>query len=433
MRPLKYYFIFFAFYNCFHAQEILTVTDAIKLGLEKNYSVLIAKNNSEIVKTQNNIGSSGMSPTVSLNSGLSAASLNSHQEFNTGAVQDRIGAKTNNLNASINANWTVFDGFKMFAVKKRLTLNEELSSIQLKQQMESTIYDIIVAYYDIVKISSLIKAAKQNLSICEERKKLAKIKFEIGYDSKVDLMLAQSDENKAKSSIIQLELQVLNSKINLNNLISKPADYNFNTSDSIIINYNPEIDDLKKEATLNNSSVLISKHNELIFKQSLNEAKSTNLPFVQINSAYNFTRNESEAGIIFLNRQNGLNAGLTAGWLLFNGNKNNRLVKERTILELNQKYITNQTQLKVDGLIYINYQTFLLNKKLAELELQNLKDARELVNVSLERYKIGKANFLETIETQKNLEETQTRYINALYAVKIAETELLKVNGSLVK
>ena len=75
----------------------------------------------------------------------------------------------------------------------------------------------------------------------------------------------------------------------------------------------------------------------------------------------------------------------------------------------------------------------MLNKKLAELELQNLKDARELVNVSLERYKIGKANFLETIETQKNLEETQTRYINALYAVKIAETELLKVNGSLVK
>lgn len=433
MKQLKYYFIFFAFYNCFQAQEILTVTEAIKLGLEKNYSVLIAKNNTEIVKAQNNLGSAGMSPTVSLNSGISAASLNSHQEFNTGAVQDRTGAKTNNLNASINANWTVFDGFKMFAVKKRLGLNEELSAIQLKQQMESTVYDIIVTYYDIVKINSLIKAARQNLSICEERKKHAKIKFEIGSDSKVDLMLAQSDENKAKSIIIQLELQLINSKNKLNNLISKPADYNFNTNDSIVINYNPELDDLKKGAILKNSSVLISKQNELIFKQGISEAKSANLPFVQVNSAYNFTRNESEAGIIFLNRQNGLNAGLTAGWLLFNGNKSNRLVKERTILELNQKYLTNQTQLNVDGLIYVNYQTFLLNKKLAELELQNLKDARELVNVSLERYRIGKANLLETLETQKNLEEIQTRYINALYALKIAETELLKVNGSLVK
>jgi outer membrane protein TolC len=262
---------------------------------------------------------------------------------------------------------------------------------------------------------------------------LAKIKFEIGSDSKVDLMLAQSDENKAKSAIIQLELQLLNSKIALNNLISLPANTNFITIDSIVINYSPSIDDLKKELPLKNSSILISKQNELIFKQSIIEAKAAILPFLQINSAYNFTRNESEAGIIFLNRQNGFNAGLTAGWLLFNGNKNNRLVKERTILALNQRFITEQTQLKVDGMVYVNYESFLLNKKLSELEFQNLKDAKELLNISLERYKIGKANFLETIETQKNLEETQTRYINALYSVKIAETELLKVNGSLIK
>jgi outer membrane protein len=433
MKPLKYYFIFFAFYNCLYAQENLTVTDAIKMGLEKNYSVLIAKNNSEIIKAQNNIGNAGLSPTISLNSALNASSLNSYQEFNSGAIQERAGAKTNNLNATINANWTIFDGLKMFAVKKRLSLNEDLSTIQLKQQMETTVYDIIVSYYDIVKIKSLIKAAKQNLIICEERKKLAKIKFEIGSDSKVDLMLAQSDENKAKSAIIQLELQLLNSKIALNNLISLPANTNFITIDSIVINYSPSIDDLKKELPLKNSSILISKQNELIFKQSIIEAKAAILPFLQINSAYNFTRNESEAGIIFLNRQNGFNAGLTAGWLLFNGNKNNRLVKERTILALNQRFITEQTQLKVDGMVYVNYESFLLNKKLSELEFQNLKDAKELLNISLERYKIGKANFLETIETQKNLEETQTRYINALYSVKIAETELLKVNGSLIK
>ena len=51
----------------------------------------------------------------------------------------------------------------------------------------------------------------------------------------------------------------------------------------------------------------------------------------------------------------------------------------------------------------------------------------------MERYKVGKANLLETIETQKNLEDAQVRYINALYAIKIAEAELVHVNGSLVK
>jgi outer membrane protein TolC len=74
-----------------------------------------------------------------------------------------------------------------------------------------------------------------------------------------------------------------------------------------------------------------------------------------------------------------------------------------------------------------------MNKGIVDLELQNLKDSKEVQLVSLERYKIGKSNLLETIETQKNLEDAQVRYINALYAIKLAETELLRTNGSLVK
>ncbi|MEI8138181.1 MAG: TolC family protein, partial [Bacteroidota bacterium] len=269
--------------------------------------------------------------------------------------------------------------------------------------------------------------------IYTERKKLAKLKLEIGSDSKVDFLLSQSDENKAKSAIIQIELQLMIAKTALNNLINKPADFEFLTNDSIVVNYNPSIDELKKSASISNSSILISKQNELIFSQSIKEAQSANLPFVQLNGAYNFTRNQSQAGIVFLNQQEGLNGGITASWLLFNGNKNNRLMKERNILALNQKYVTEQMQQKVDGVVYINYKTYLYNKQIVDLEFQNLKDSKEVLDVSLERYKIGKANLLETIETQKNLEDAQTRYINALYAMKIAETELLRVNGSLVK
>jgi outer membrane protein TolC len=100
---------------------------------------------------------------------------------------------------------------------------------------------------------------------------------------------------------------------------------------------------------------------------------------------------------------------------------------------MNQKYITEQTQLLVDATVFVNYRSYLMNKGIVDLELQNLKDSKEVQLVSLERYKIGKSNLLETIETQKNLEDAQVRYINALYAIKLAETELLRTNGSLVK
>ncbi len=416
-----------------YAQSILTIEEAIKIGLEKNYSVLIVKNEQEIAKLQNNFGNAGMSPTVSVNANLSLANINSYQEFSTGVTQERNGAQSNNTGASVNVGWMIFDGLKMFAVKKRLGLNEQLTAIELKQQMENTVYEIVSAYYSIVKINELIKAAKQNLSIYEERKKLAKLKYEIGSDSKVDVLLSQSNENKAKSAIVQLELQLLNAKTKLNALLNKPVDTDFKTTDSIMVNYNPNIDELKKEVSKSNSSILISKQNEFIISQSIKEARSANLPFVQLNGAYNFTRAQSQAGFVFLNRQAGLNAGVTAGWLLFNGTKNSKLVKERNILFLNQKYITEQTQQQVDGQVYNSYKTYLLNKTIVELEKQNLLDSKEVLDVSIERYKVGKANLLETIETQKNLEDAQVRYIEALYAIKLAETDLLRANGSLVK
>ncbi|MFN8114784.1 MAG: TolC family protein [Bacteroidia bacterium] len=429
----KIFILVIGFSSSIYAQSILTIEDAIKTGLEKNYAVLMVKNEQEIANLQNNFGNAGMSPTVSVNGNLSLANINSYQEFSTGVIQERNGAQSNNAGASVNVGWMIFDGLKMFAVKKRLGLNEQLSAIELKQQMENTVYEIVTAYYSVVKTNELIKAAKQNLSIYEERKKIAKLKYEIGSDSKVDVLLSQSNENKAKSTIVQLELQLLNAKTKLNSLLNKPVDTDFTTTDSIVVNYNPNIDDLKKEVSKSNSSILISKQNESIISQSIKEARSANLPFVQLNGAYNFTRAQSQAGIVFLNRQAGLNAGLTAGWLLFNGTKNSKLVKEKNILFLNQRYLTEQTQLQVDAQVYNSYKTYLLNKSIVELEKQNLEDSKEVLNVSIERYKVGKANLLETIETQKNLEDAQVRYIEALYAIKLAETDLLRANGSLVK
>ena len=432
-RNILFAYLLVAASSLVFSQSVLTVEDAIKIGLEKNYYVLIVKNEQEIAKLQNNFGNAGMSPTVSVNANLNLANINSYQEFSTGVIQERNGAQSNNTGASVNVGWMIFDGLKMFAVKKRLGLNEQLSAIELKQKMENTVYDIVSAYYTVVKTNELIKAAKQNLSIYEERKKIAKLRLEIGSDSKVDVLLSQSNENKAKSAIIQLELQLLNAKTKLNTLLNKPADTEFNTTDSIVVNFNPNIDDLKIDVSKSNSSILMSKQNELITQQSIKEARSANLPFVQLNGAYNFTRVQSQAGFVFLNRQAGLNAGVTAGWLIFNGNKNSKLVKERNILYLNQKYVTEQMQMQIDGQVFNSYKTYLLNKTIVDLEKQNLSDSKELLDVSIERYKVGKSNLLETIETQKNLEDAQVRYIEALYAIKMAETDLLRANGSLVK
>jgi outer membrane protein len=414
------------------AQSLLSIDEAIKLGLENNYSVLIAKNNSEISKIQNNFGNAGMSPTVTLNGNLNLANVNSYQEFSTGVIQVRDAAQSNTTGASLNVGWTIFDGMRMFSVRKRLSMNEKISDIALKQEMENTIFEIVKIYYEIVRTDELMKASKHNLKISQEKLKIAKLKLEIGSDSKVDVLLLQSEENKSKSELLHLELQLIKAKSNLNSLIKKSADTDFAVTDSIIVNYQPNIDELKKSILTSNQDILLSKQNESIIAQTIHEVKSNYLPSIQLNGAYNFIRSQNQAGFVFLNRQAGLNGGLSARWNLFDGTKNNTLLKERKLLLLNQKYQTEQLIQLIDANVYNSLKAFELNKQILELEKQNLSDSKEVLDVSIERYRIGKTNLLETIETQKNYQDAQVRYINALYNIKLSETELLKANGKLV-
>ncbi len=433
MQQKLYSFIFFMLLiNSGFAQEFLSLENAIKLGVENEFAIKIAKNNQAITKAQNNFGNAGMSPIISLSAGGGGAIVNSKQDFSSGATQQINGAASSNINAALNVNWTIFDGLKMFAIKKRLAGNEMLSKYELKVQLENTVAAIIVAYCDIVRIDEQIKAAKQNLSLYEERKKIAKMRFDIGSSSKVDFLLSQTDLNRAKTDLLQLELQLTNAKATLNNLMARPIDIDFSATDSIVISYQPNLEDLKKNSLQNNSQLSIAKQNEYNLQQQIKEAKAFYYPTIQLNGSYNFIRNQSQAGFVFLNQQNGLNGNLALNWTLFNGLKNMRNLKEKQINFLNQQINTQKTKLLIDATVYINYQNYIANQKILDFEKQNLTDAKELIFISQERFKEGKTTILETIEVQKKYEEAQAKYINALYAAKKAETELLKTNGILV-
>lgn len=431
MRNLAAILLFFSVTA--RSQEILMPSDVIKMALEKNHDVLIARNQTSIAALQNNAGAAGLSPTISVNASVNNSNLNSYQVFNTGAEQNRKGAISSGVNASLNADWLVFDGLRMFAVKKRLDLNESAGRLQLQQEMENTVSSVLTAYYDMVRVNEMLKAARQNLKLYEERRKIAALRLEIGSDSKVELMMARADENKAQSTIMQLELQMLQSRANLNMMMGRAVDQDFRVADTITAGYNPDYAELKKAASDGNQSLKIARLNESMGLQSVKEARSSVFPYVTVSAAYLFTRTQSQAGFLFSNRQNGLNAGATLRWTIFNGGRNSKLNSEREILYSNQKLFTEQLQLQVDALVFFRFNSLQMNRKILELEIQSLRDAQELQFISLERYRIGKAAMLETIQTQNNLEEVQSRYIQALYNLKIAETELLRVNGSLVK
>ena len=134
-----------------------------------------------------------------------------------------------------------------------------------------------------------------------------------------------------------------------------------------------------------------------------------------------------------LNRNNGFNYGIGVTIPIFNGFNVRRQIQQAQldIDYLNISYKNQKSQ--IDLGITNAFKDYELQKKTLALEEENILLAKENVFIALERLRLGISTYLELRETQKSLELAYDRLIAARYNTKLAETELLRLKGDLVK
>ncbi|MBK8362460.1 MAG: TolC family protein [Bacteroidetes bacterium] len=224
----------------------LTIENAVKNALEKNYDVLIYSNLSQIEDNNNTIGNAGMLPNIDVNGSYTNSTNDLKQEYNTGAEVNRDASGSSNTNLDAGLVWTVFDGMKMFHTKKKLDGLFYQSEQQLKIQMEITIKDVVKAYYSIIINQQLLKATQQEIKLLEERLQLADRKLNNGSGSKLDQLQAKLEYNRQKSIELATISLIEESKLTLNRLMARALDSPVVTEDTIIISFRPSLEELKK-------------------------------------------------------------------------------------------------------------------------------------------------------------------------------------------
>src|SRR5690606_14634914 len=127
----------------------LSFEDAVKEILDKNFDIRIIENNKVIASTLNNSANAGLLPSLDGSAGYEKAISNTQQEFLDGRTDDRANAERNDFSAALMLNWTVFDGFSMFAVKDILESNEKLSEHYLRAASEEAIMVLAGLYYQV--------------------------------------------------------------------------------------------------------------------------------------------------------------------------------------------------------------------------------------------------------------------------------------------
>jgi outer membrane protein TolC len=410
----------------------LTLEEAIQTGIENNFQIRVEKNNQRSNVILNNWGTAGLWPSVSINSTIGIASNSLEQELANGTLIKRNGAILRNSNAGLLISWRIFDGMRMFATKKRLEELERNGELNFRRQINSTVFDIIGAFYLILQLEQQQKAIRQTIRFFEERKKIAEDRFRIGTAAKTDLLQAQTDLNVQQSNLYNVKNSLQQSYTDLNHLMGRDPAHTYTIQGTIQPDTTLTIASVKEKILAGNFDLLMAQSQLSILFQNKREIISQRLPVVTLNGNFNFNQNRNDAGFTLFSRNSGPNGNIGIAIPLFNGGNIARQQQVSEVAIQSQQITIErlQNQLYRDAL-----NSFSLYKNglaLAALETQTLQLIEENNMIAAERFKKMAITSIEWRQIQLDMIQSQTRYLNALFTAKIAEAELKLLAGVLV-
>jgi outer membrane protein len=430
-------FVIFSGIDFAYGQQEVSLEEAVALALEKNYDVRIARSLSESAETDDNYVIGAFLPRVSAEAATVWNDNEQDLRFQDASRNNSGEAESNNINGSVQLVWTLFDGTRMFATRERIAEVAEQSELELKAQMINTIAAVVNNYYDVVRQKQLLKAIQEQMSVSEERVKLAEKKLQVGTGIKPELLQAKVDYNAQRAQVLQQETIIAQLKEELNNMVGLQLPPVYDVSDSIEIDLGLELDESFENLDNTNYDLLAARRNLNIASLSLRERRAEYLPFLNFNGAYNFSRNDNTRQINpfgpIYNRTEGWNYGFSISWPILSGFNTRRQVQlakieiDRQQLFFDQQRNTVNTQLRNAFTDYENALKILL------IEEETIGLARENVFIALESFKRGVNTFIELRTAQQSLAEAYSRLISARYNAKLAETELLRLKGSLLR
>lgn len=434
--------IFFGFQ--LDAQEVLQKSEAIALALENNFSILVANNNLEISKNNKNILNSGYLPSLTSNAGANYQLANSTTGFQ-GAIDPNTGqprpdneinnAETQRYNASLNLNYTLFDGMGRYYNYKSLKEQYNLTELEARETIENTILQLFTVYYEVARISQNVKILEETLRISKERVTRASYQFDYGQNTKLNVLNAQVDVSNDSINMINSKQRLINTKRDLNVIFGNKFQRPFEVDTLVNFISELELAEYIKKAKENNVNLLQSESNISISEYDVKVNKSGYLPAIGLTGSYGWNENRNPASVFFPGNvadSYTLSAGVSLSWNLFDGGSTLTRVRNSKIALENQEFLKNQIIIEVERDIANALGNYKNRLEVFKIQQQNVITNQNNFDRSEERFKLGQITSIEFRQAQINLILAETNLNAAKYDAKIAELELLQLTGQLL-
>ena len=413
------------------AQEVLSLGEAIAMALENNYDIQLVSRDVAIADNNVNIANAGMLPTISANVSAAAGIQNTTQTLLSGEVRSLRNAESSSRAYGANLEWTIFDGFQMFTRYEQLKELKAFGEANLQAAILNTVYEVVSNYFDMVQQRQLINATQTALELSAFRLLTAQNRYQIGRASKLEVLTASVDLNTDTTNLLRQQDMYNAIRVRINELLGRDVNTTFGVVDTVVIAHDLNREDLLALANKHNPTLQSALVNQRLSELELKLVKGARYPVVGVSSAYTRARSRTELGFATQSQNNGFNYGVSASMNIFNGFLQRRNERNAELAIESAKIMVDKVDQNIQAQLLAAYQTYLMNLELVRLEANNKEIAKENLDITLEKFKLGSIAPLEFREAQRNFVDASARYTTAQYQAKLAEISLNQIAGTL--
>lgn len=415
------------------AQPLLEKVKAVEIALENNYNIRLTRN--DVVRAKNNASvlNSGFLPAVTARGGINYSFRDTHSELNDGSIHDATGMDTYVYNSSIGLNYTLFDGMGRKYNFDKLKESYNLSELQLRQIIESTVLELFSVYYEVARLTQDRLNQAETVDISKNRLLRARYSYDYGQSTQLDVLNAEVDFNNDSIAFLNISQQLDNSKRDLNVLLGRDVNMMFLVDTTVVYQKGITIEMLHEAAVKNNVSVLLSQGFLQNSKFDLGISKSGYAPKVSLNAGYNWDKtNFDPMATTKYQTIIGPVAGVNLSWNIFDGGYTKTRVQNAKIAIENQKISVEQTNQFLMRNLHNAWDFYQNALFVLEAEKKNLVTNQRNFDRTMEQNKLGQITNLDFRQAQLNLLRSQLNFSKAKYQAKTAELALLKLSGDLM-
>lgn len=421
---------------------VLTFEEAIQIALKNGVLLNQQRNNLELNQMQKIGGVAGLGPTLYINGTAQRVNGNTFNQ-NEGKVVNGV---FDQISASVNANWTIFNGFSQLNRMRQANSSLEAQSYYVNRTSQDIINTVSSQYLQVLLDQELVLIANENLEAMKKQLNQVQEMVRVGSRSPVDEYNQDSQTKAAEIRAVQARITLTNDRaLLIQTLLLDPAgeyevakpDWNVNE----VVGTSFELETLYQESLMHRGDYLRAAKNEEAARFGMNAMKGNMMPslnlFGVLYSAYNNQHGDPNTRPFsdqFRTDNLRKGYGVQLSIPIFGGNTSfqNRIsyVQQKVNYE-NSKVTTENTRVQVKTDVLRAYQNFQLYKEGYVLTEGQLTAAEMAFKLETERYNLGITNLIDFTQANRTFVQAQTDKAQAEYRLLFQKILLNYAVGTL--